>query len=216
MAVGDSLHLLNNVAHLGPACVIVVTEGARPRLLQARHQYVDALPTERTGGHHWNPQQFLQLLHVNLYALMAGLVPYVESYNDRSAGLEQLEGQVQIPLQVSSINHIDNQVALSQHVDGHFLGPTGWLEAIGAGDINYLSQLAVKLESPLGEFDGSAGIIRDYDPSSREPGEDNTLAHVRVAHQQDALHSPTRTIMRWAMPKPRANCVAPTRSVTGP
>ena len=76
------------------------------------------------------PVHHLQLLNIDVYAPVLGLVPYVEGDDDGDIALEELRGKVEIALQVSGIYYIDGNIAVVEHLDGDLLGLARRVKAV--------------------------------------------------------------------------------------
>ena len=185
MAVGDSLNLVYNVADSRPA--LITTAGrsrGRGSLTNTFHQLTHPLPGDRYRGHHRHPEELLQPTQIDMYSSMLGIVPYIQGYYYRDFPLQQLQGQVEIPLQIGSINHIDDNIPGGKHLGGYFFSFTGWLQGIGARDINNLHRLFPQLHETTGIAHCSPGIIGGNHMDTGETRKEGAFPHVGVTHQQ--------------------------------
>jgi len=76
---------------------------------------------------------------------MSRLVPEIEGDNEWNSLLEQLEGEVEISLQIGGIDHIDDEIPVSQHLDGHLFSFAGGIERVGSGDVHNLHPFIAQL-----------------------------------------------------------------------
>ena len=81
--------------------------GSRQRTLKERVQ--TGLFGGR-GGNDADTEHLLDPLHVDLVPLCLRLVVDVEGHDHRDAQLQELHRQVEVPLQVGGVHHVDDQV----------------------------------------------------------------------------------------------------------
>ena len=116
---------------------------------------------------------------------MFGIVPHVEGYYHRGFPLQEFQGEIEIPLQIDSIDYInDNITTILHHLSCYLFRPGCGLEGIGAGDIHHFVRLTTQLHKTSGKLHGGPGIVRDSYPDTCESGEEGTLPHIGVAHQK--------------------------------
>ena len=75
-------------------------------------QLRNALALGSGDGYNRNSQSGTHLLHINGAAVGAHLVHHIQRQNHRDPKLQKLKGEVQIALDISGIDNIDNAVRL--------------------------------------------------------------------------------------------------------
>ena len=86
-------------------------------------------------------------------------------------------------------DYVDDYVALVDHLHGDLLGAAEWFERIRSGHVDDLALLALYVHQTFAERDRGSGVVRGDNVRTRQPREDGALAHVGVAHEQDAERS---------------------------
>ena len=79
---------------------------------QLIHKFADAFVFARGNRHDRNPQKFAELFHMDRIAAGPYLVHHVEGDDHGLAQLHQLEGQIEISLDVGGIHDIENAIRI--------------------------------------------------------------------------------------------------------
>ena len=115
-----------------------------------------------------------------------GVVDHVERDDHRRAQLEQLEGEVQVPLQPGGVEHVQDDVGLflPQELDHRLLFRHVPVQRVDARQVRQVQADAVVADAAVGDLHGRAGIVGDQHADAREPGEKSALADAGVADQR--------------------------------
>ena len=108
-------HRVDAAVHRGVRRAEVIDLGQRPvprRLHRPVHQLGHALALGGGDGHHRDAQVLGQLLHVDGAAVGADLVHHVQRQHHGHPQLQQLQRQVQIPLDIGGVHDVDDAVRL--------------------------------------------------------------------------------------------------------
>ena len=76
------------------------------------HQLVYALVLGGRDGHHRHAQEGLQGVHVHGAAVLSDLVHHVECDDHGNVQLHELRGEVEVALDVGSVNNVDDRIGL--------------------------------------------------------------------------------------------------------
>ena len=85
------------------------------------HQFLNSLILCRGNRHHRNTKGLLQKIYIDSSAILVNLIHHVESKHHRNIQLNELQGQVQISLDICSIHDIDDspRSVLQEKLTGH-------------------------------------------------------------------------------------------------
>ena len=140
---------------------------------------------------HFAAQLTGQLVNVDLVAILLDHVHHVDGHDHRDAQLHQLGGQIQVALQVGTVDDVQNGVGAlaDQIVPGHhFLQRVGRqgvnTRQVGDGNFGVLLQLALFL------FHSNAGPVADELVCTGQRIEQRRLTGVGVAREGNGqLHT---------------------------
>ena len=93
-----------------------------------RKELFHPLPGCCRNGNYRNPQCLFQSRPVDTSTLPPQFVHQIEGDHHWKPSLQKLHGEVEVPLQVRGVNHIDNDLhlpSLQKAVRDHFLGGIG-------------------------------------------------------------------------------------------
>ncbi len=151
------------------------------------HGLGESLPAMAYRGHHGHAQQPREHLHVDLHLVGLGDVVHVQRHHHGHTQLQQLRGEVQVPLQVRGIDHVDHCVDLAGEHEvprDDLFGRVGG-QAVGARKVDHVDLPAVDAGAACLGFHGHAGVVGDLLPASGQAVEDGGLPGVGVARQGD-------------------------------
>ena len=140
---------------------------------------LDAEPSAEPGG-------------IHRHAGRLRLVDHVQGDDDRDAGLDDLQHQVEPALEGAGVDDDHDRFGqisapAENLIDRHLLVERVGAEAVGAGQVDDLrARPARKLNLPRGTGDGHARVVADTRPRPRQRIEYGGLAGVGVAGDEDA------------------------------
>ena len=108
-------HRVDAAVHRGTVAAEVINPRQRP-VLRHGHRLIDqlgnALSLGRHNGHHRHAQGTAQPLDIHRAAVGAHLIHHVQRHHRRDPQLQQLQGQVKVPLNVGGVHNVDDAVRL--------------------------------------------------------------------------------------------------------
>ena len=111
----------------------------------------------------------------------------VERHHDRDPELEQLDGEVQVPLEVRRVHHVQHEIrALAREVlagDDLLLAVGG--HRVDAGEVHEPDPRAAMLERRLLLLDRHPGPVADLESRPGDRVDEGGLPAVRVARHRD-------------------------------
>ena len=107
---------------------------------------------------------------------------------DRGWVVLELEGEEKAATQVLGIGHLDHGPGLffQQNIPGNLLIFRHGDKAVRAGGVYQHKAATIQGGVPIGDFNGGAGVVGNRNIMAGEEAEDNALAHIGVAYQDDA------------------------------
>ena len=145
-----------------------------------------ALALQGADLHHLAAQGVAQFLSVDLVSVPADQVHHVDGHHHRQPQLDQLGGEVEVPLDVGAVHDVQNGVGLFLHqvVPGHhFLQRVG-RQGVDAGQV-LDDHILAALQAALLLFHRDAGPVAHVLVRAGQVIEQRGLAAVRVAGQCD-------------------------------
>ena len=136
--------------------------------------------------HHFTAQGRAQLGEVDGVAVLADQVDHVDGHHHRQPQLNELCGEVQVPLDVSAVHDVQNGVGLLVHqiAPGHY-----FLQGVGGQGINagqvLNDHILVAPQLALLLFNSDAGPVAHVLVGAGQGIEQGGLATVRIARQRD-------------------------------
>ena len=109
------LDMGENVLDSGVKLVLGHATLSSGRLLDLSEQLVDAFVLKSRDHDDGAAQTIGELLDVNLVAGLLHKVGHVEGSHDGQTRLDDLESQVQVALEVSGVDHLDDDIGLAAH-----------------------------------------------------------------------------------------------------
>ncbi len=99
-------------------------------------------------GHHGATQLLRQALCIQMDAPLARHIHHVQRQNHGNSHLQQLNGEIQVTLQVCRIHHVDDQIRFpgQQVVPGDFLIQRRCIQGIYPRQVNQLYFMLIDLE----------------------------------------------------------------------
>ena len=95
MAVGDPLHLLDDLADCSPPFVTAAHRCMRGSgFWEVFDERFDSLAGRGNSRNDRHAQNFLQSFQINLDSSMLGVIPHVQRNNQACLSLQQLQGEV--------------------------------------------------------------------------------------------------------------------------
>ena len=155
----------------------------RPARASASAARTSSKPSRRTAtvGTTGTSSRRGELLDVDLHALGLRLVHHVERDDHGDAHVDDLLGEEEVALQVDGVDHVEDDVGLHDDVARHRLLVVERRDAVDAGRVQH----DVVAHAPAGDGDGRAGVVGDVDVEAGERVEEERLADVGVADQDD-------------------------------
>ena len=100
-------------------------------------QHIQISLLQSTDSDYRHAQQILHLLQVDAFALLFEQVHHVDCTDYRKSGFHQLQCQIQISLQIRSVDHVDDYVrtSINQISSGNDFFRTVWRQRIDARKI---------------------------------------------------------------------------------
>ena len=146
----------------------------------------DALALQSGDLHHLAAQLTGQLRDVDLIAVLADHVHHVDGNHHRNAQLGQLRGQVQVALQVGTIDQVQDGVGAlgDQIIPGYDLLQRVRRERINAGQVHD-DDVVMLLETSFLLFHRNAGPVTNELIRTGQGIEQRRFTAVRVARQGD-------------------------------
>ena len=143
-----------------------------------------ALALQCRGLNHFALECFAQLLHVDLVTVLAGDVDHVQCHDHGDTQLSQLRGQVQVTLDVGSVNNVQDGVRLfvDQIATSHHFFQRVRRKAVNAGQV-LNDYVCVALELAFLLFYSNAGPVTNVLIRTRQGIEHGSFTTVRVACQ---------------------------------
>ena len=154
------------------------------------HQLVDALVFSSGNGDHGDAQLRGQLHHVDGVAAGPDLVHHVQGDDHGDAQLYELEGKVEVPLDVGGVHDVDDTVGMlvQDEIPGDDLLRGVGGEGVDAGEVHHHGVLAL-FDGAFLFFDGNAGEVPDVLVAAGQAVEKGGFAAVLVACQgEKQLH----------------------------
>ncbi len=136
------------------------------------------------GFNHFALECFAQLLHVDLVTVLAGDIDHVQCHDHGDAQLSQLGGQVQVTLDVGSVNNVQDGVRLLvyQIATSHHFFQRVRREAVDTGQV-LDDHIPVALQLAFLLFYSNAGPVTNVLIRTRQGVEHGSFTTVRVACQ---------------------------------
>ena len=127
------------------------------------HEDLQPAPLPRRNRDRGDPQHFRQTVQVEFHAPLFHHIHHVQSQHDRLAQLDQLEGQIQVPLQAGSVHHIHDHIHLIAHdaLPGHLLFHRIGGQAVNTRQVDQLELLSLVGSLPLLLLHCNSGPVRD-------------------------------------------------------
>ncbi len=125
---------------------------------------------------------------IDAQAFGLGLVRHVERADHRDAQLLELQAEVEIPLQVGRIDHVDDDVRplLQEEIARHDLVQRIGGQAVDARQVDDPEARVAEVVDSLALLHGDAGIVPHLVMGAGDGVEEACLARIRVARQGDA------------------------------
>ena len=143
-------------------------------------------------GDHRHAQVPAQTLDVHPEPISLGDVDPVEGHDHGHAQFQGLGGQVEVPLQVGSIDDGQHNVRArfarlpaEDQVHGHHLIGTAWCQTVGAGKVDQIEGLPLMGHLAFFGFDRDARVIADLLAQTGQGIEQSGLAGIGVSQQRD-------------------------------
>jgi hypothetical protein len=158
-----------------------------------RLQRIDPDPFRGDDGNHRATELARQGLGVHHHSLALGDVHHVQNDQQRYPHFGELAGQVQVALEVRSIDDVDDEIRLvGMHVVARHLFvqrdlAVHHVERVGARQVDDFETAVAEAELAALALDGDAGPVADTLPGAGEGVEQGRLATVGIAHQSDAV-----------------------------
>jgi len=155
-------------------------------------ELLDPLSGPGNGGHHRNSQLPGQCSRIHGDPMASCLVGEVQTHHHPIGDLQDLEREVQIPLQPRGVHHHDGDVRASEEeeVPGHFLVGASSLERIGARQVHQLDPAPLVGENPLRPDNRLPGPVAGMLPETGERVEHRALPGIRVTGQCNEIIPP--------------------------
>ena len=199
MILYETHNAVNAPVHCAAAAVgITEILPARP-LLIFRHmqrmidQLVDALIFRRRNGHHRHSQSLLHFIDENGAAVLPHLIHHIQRHHHGHIQLQQLHGQVQIPLNVGGVYNVDDAPGpfLENKLPGDNL-----LTAVGRHGVNARQVgdpgIGVPQNLTILPVHRNAGKVSHMLVGAGQPVKQGGLSTVLIAHQRKGQHLPLR------------------------
>ena len=152
-----------------------------PGLRQGGLGFGESTATGGHRGHHGHPQQSREFRVVHLHTARRGLVDHVEGHHQGQPHVDQLQGQEEVALQVDGVDHVEHHVGVDDDVAGHDLLVVERRDPVDARSVEH----DVVTHAPARDGHGGAGEVRDVNVETGERVEEEGLAYVGIAHQDD-------------------------------
>ncbi len=166
-----------------------VERDARGRCRQQGHpEVVQALPVDRHRLDHGNAEFGRKPCRVDIDAVAPRLVHHIEHENHRQAESGDLRGEHQRPAQVARVGHLDDDVGLAageETASDLFVLAQLPLEGVDPGAVDDVADLGADEGATGGQADGGAGVVRNRGVAAGQTAEDDALADIRVADEDD-------------------------------
>ena len=152
-------------------------------------QIGDPVTPARYRRHHRNTQPRGQLVDVDSDPVAPRLIHEVETHHHPVGDLQNLEHEVEVPLQPGGVHDDHGDVGLpEQHeVARYLLVGTPRLEAVRAGEVDQLDAPALEIERPLGARHRLAGPVAGVLAQTGECVEDGALPRVGIPAERDEV-----------------------------
>ena len=174
----------------------LASEPVRPRpsftgrhRMGLREQLIDADPLAGRTRNDRHAELFLQLLRIERDPVSPGLVHEVQEDDDPVGDLEDLEDQVEVPLEARGVDDHDRHIRSTEEdeIARDLLVDAARLERVGAREVDDLHPLPFVRERPLRTDDGLPRPVSRMLTQTGELVEDRALAHVRIAGKRDEI-----------------------------
>ena len=180
-----SLHVVHHlVSHL-LAYVLRYIVATLVTLDDDVEELLDARPCASYGRHYRHPDQFAQLLVVQLVATALQLVVHVQCHHHHHVHVDKLCGEVQVSFQVRAVYHVDDDVRhLLDDVLAHvnFFGRVS-RERVRARQVHQAEAVSLEVEESLLGIHGYPAIVTHVLVGPRYQVEERCLPTIRVSYQ---------------------------------
>ena len=156
------------------------------RLLDLIEQLRDALVLKSRNHHDRAAELLGKLVGVDLVAVLLDQVGHVEGDDHGQTGLDNLKRQVQVALEVGSVDHLDNDIGLAAHeviARALLLGAVGG-KRVDAGEVRNRDALVTQ-ELGLLFLNRDTGPVANIAVGAGDQVEKRGLAAVGVTRQRD-------------------------------
>ena len=155
-------------------------------LLDLIEQFRDALVLKSRDHHDRAAELLGKLIGVDLIAVLLDQVGHVEGDNHGQTGLDNLKRQVQVALEVGSVDHLDDDIGLAAHeviTRALLLGAVGG-KRVDAGEVRNRDALVTQ-EFGLLFLNRDTGPVANIAVGAGDQVEKRGLAAVGVTRQRD-------------------------------
>src|SRR5262245_6002852 len=162
---------------------------SRRYLVDRLEQLGQPLAAANRGGNDRDSQLPLQSRGVNRDSVPARLVHKVETHHYAIGYLENLEDQIEVPLQPRRIDYDQRDVGLAEEdeVARDFLVGASGLQRIGPRKVDDLDLAVFQVEDAFGARDRLAGPVARVLAQASQRVEDSALAGVGIAREGDEI-----------------------------
>ncbi len=161
VAVSDRLHCARDPADRRPPFLLAHGPDRRrgAGFAEPVHEFPYPLPGETHGRDDRHAEEALEAGDIDRDSLVACLVPEVERDGSRDPALQDLEGQVEVPLKVRRVDDVDDDIRLREDPGGDLFCRVCGGEGVGAGCVDHLGRRIRKAHRPAGDVDGGPGVV---------------------------------------------------------
>ncbi len=116
---------------------------------------------------------------------MLGLVPEVEGDDHGYAALTELEGECEIPLEISGVDDVhDHSAVFIEDLSCDVFCRAGGIQAVAARDVDDGDAPPGQLHEALKELHGGARVVGAHGTDAGKTREDHALSHVGVPNEE--------------------------------
>ncbi len=140
----------------------------------------------RGGWQDRHTEALRERIDIDLHTPLLRLVHHVQADGDLLSHVDELHRQKEIALQMNGIDNIEDDISLENDIPRNALLVVERADSIDAGSIVHSPVRML----PMRNLDGSAREVGDIDIESRQKIEEDRLADIGVADQNQLLLCP--------------------------
>ena len=190
------LNILNAILDLMPMIDMDMTEMAVLALCSLifldhrMEKFFHAFPCREHGGAHRYAKQLRQFIQIDVVTSFLSLIKHVESNHHTHMHINQLRSQIEVPLQVGGVYHINDNIRsmLDQLLPNiQFLRRVS-RQGISAWQVDQVELIPFILSMPLLSIHGHSGIVTHSFMGTTSEIEQGRLATVRITDKSHIDH----------------------------